>query len=104
MSNKIKKGMDELRLRENSAYVMIDKLLRFLPPEAKYAMQDARGSWFWSSRRPRIKEGDWTPNKHPIQPRRPDGTFECKVLQTRINGNWQDTLQQTIRPMELKRN
>lgn len=78
-------------------FIVIDTVVFRLPAEAKYVMQDSRGSWFWSPRRPRIKEGDWTPNKTPLQRELSNGKFEARVYQTEINRPWQETMQRAIR-------
>lgn len=67
----------------------------YLPPEAKYVMQDRRGLWFYSTRKPRTSEGDWTPNKTSICCRTDGGCV--RVLKTDTQVPWLDTCQRTIR-------
>lgn len=98
-----KEKTPNLKLKSDCVCAVIEGQLIDLPPTAKYVMQDARGSWYWSPRRPRIKEGDWTPNKWPIQPLRPDGRYEPSVIQTPITIPWTDTLQRTIQPPSLRK-
>ena len=69
----------------------------FLPEEAKYVMQDRRGIWYYSTRKPRPKEGDWTPNKTSISCRTEQGYV--RALQTDVEVAWLDTCQRTIRMM-----
>ena len=67
----------------------------FLPADAKYVMQDRRGLWYYSSRKPRPKEGDWTPNKTSIACRNEQGYV--RALKTEIELAWLDTCQRTVR-------
>jgi hypothetical protein len=67
----------------------------FLPAEAKYVMQDRRGLWYYSTRKPRPKEGDWTPNKTSIACRTERGYV--RALKTDTVMQWLDTCQRTVR-------
>ena len=67
----------------------------FLPGEAKYVMQDRRGLWYYSNRKPRPKEGDWTPNKTSIACRTEQGYV--RALKTDTERMWLDTCQRTVR-------
>jgi hypothetical protein len=67
----------------------------FLPADAKYVMQDRRGLWYYSSRKPRPKEGDWTPNKTSIACRTDLGYV--RALKTDTEQRWLDTCQRTVR-------
>ena len=67
----------------------------FLPAEAKYVMQDRRGLWYYSTRKPRPKEGDWTPNKTSIACRLERGFV--RALKTDTNIPWLETCQRTVR-------
>jgi hypothetical protein len=67
----------------------------FLPSEAKYVMQDRRGLWYYSSRKPRPKEGDWTPNKTSIACLTERGYV--RALKTDAEQLWLDTCQRTVR-------
>ena len=67
----------------------------FLPEDAKYVMQDRRGLWYYSTRKPRPKEGDWTPNKTSIACRTEGGYV--RALKTESCQQWLDTCQRTIR-------
>ena len=69
----------------------------FLPADAKYVMQDRRGLWYYSSRKPRPKEGDWTPNKTSIACRTEQGYV--RALKTDVELAWLDTCQRTVRMM-----
>jgi len=78
-------------------FAVIDGHKVFLPPEARYVMQDRRGIWYYSSRKPRPKEGDWTPNKTSIACRNAQGLV--RALQTETRVEWLNTCQRTIRMM-----
>ncbi len=67
----------------------------FLPEDAHYVMQDRRGLWFYSKRKPRLSEGDWTPNKTSIACVTDRGCV--RVLQTEPAVTWLETCQRTIR-------
>jgi hypothetical protein len=67
----------------------------FLPADARYVMQDKRGIWYYSSRKPRPKEGDWTPNKTSIAFRTETGCV--RALKTDTVQQWLDTCQRTVR-------
>ena len=67
----------------------------YLPVEAKYVMQDRRGLWYYSTRKPRPKEGDWTPNKTSIACRTEAGYV--RALKTETRQRWLDTCQRTVR-------
>ncbi|MCB1678859.1 MAG: hypothetical protein KDI16_09275 [Halioglobus sp.] len=67
----------------------------FLPAEAKYVMQDRRGLWYYSTRKPRPKEGDWTPNKTSIACRNEAGYV--RALKTDTERQWLETCQRTVR-------
>jgi hypothetical protein len=84
------KSADELEV-----FAVIEGRKVFLPPEAKYVMQDRRGLWFYSTRKPRTSEGDWTPNKTSICCRT-DGGY-VRVLKTDTRVPWLETCQRTIR-------
>ena len=85
-----KNSTDELEV-----YAVIDGKKVYLPPEATYVMQDRRGLWFYSSRKPRLKEGDWTPNKTSISCKTDRGYV--RALKTDSNVPWLDTCQRTVR-------
>jgi len=76
-------------------FAVIEGKKVFLPPEANYVMQDKRGIWYYSSRKPRPKEGDWTPNKTSIACRH-DGGY-VRALKTATKTPWLDTCQRTVR-------
>lgn len=80
---------------ELEVFAVIDGKKVYLPQDAKYVMQDRRGLWFYSSRKPRTSEGDWTPNKTSICCRT-DGGF-VRVLKTDTSVPWLDTCQRTVR-------
>jgi hypothetical protein len=85
------------RVPENGpeVFAVIEGHKVFLPAEAKYIMQDRRGLWYYSSRKPRPKEGDWTPNKTSIACRTERGYV--RALKTDSVVQWLDTCQRTIR-------
>ena len=58
-------GLESNPLEELEVFAVIEGRKVFLPAEANYVMQDRRGLWFYSQRKPRPKEGDWTP-KHAV--------------------------------------
>jgi len=76
-------------------FAVIDGRKVFLPEEARYVMQDCRGLWFYSKRKPRLSEGDWTPNKTSIACVTDRG--RVRVLQTEPASIWLETCQRTIR-------
>ncbi|MFT4729336.1 MAG: hypothetical protein ACI9UN_003853 [Granulosicoccus sp.] len=76
-------------------FAVIEGKKVFLPSEAKYVMQDRRGLWFYSVRKPRPKEGDWTPNKTSISCRTDRGFV--RVLKTDTKTEWLKTCQRTVR-------
>ena len=80
---------------ELEVFAVIDGRKVFLPTEAKYVMQDRRGLWFYSKRKPRPKEGDWTPNKVSISCRTEEGYV--RALKTETVLPWLETCQQTVR-------
>ncbi len=80
---------------ELEVYAVIDGKKVFLPADATYVMQDCRGLWFYSKRKPRVKEGDWTPNKVSISCRTDRGYV--RALKTDTNIPWLDTCQRTVR-------
>lgn len=76
-------------------FAVIDGRKVFLPDDAHYVMQDRRGLWFYSKRKPRLSEGDWTPNKTSIACVTDRGCV--RVLQTEPAATWLETCQRTIR-------
>lgn len=76
-------------------FAVIDGKKVYLPPEANYVMQDRRGIWYYSKRKPRPKEGDWTPNKTSISCRS-EGGF-VRALRTDTVMPWLETCQSTVR-------
>lgn len=76
-------------------FAVIEGQKVFLPADANYVMQDRRGLWFYSKRKPRPKEGDWTPNKTSITCRTDRGYV--RALKTDTLVPWLDTCQRTIR-------
>lgn len=85
------------RVPENGpeVFAVIEGKKVFLPAEAKYVMQDRRGLWYYSTRKPRPKEGDWTPNKTSIACRTERGYV--RALKTDTVLQWLDTCQRTVR-------
>lgn len=78
-------------------FAVIEGKKVFLPPEAKYVMQDRRGIWYYSTRKPRPKEGDWTPNKTSIACLTEQGYV--RALKTDSPVEWLQTCQRTVRMM-----
>ena len=76
-------------------FAVIEGKKVFLPPEANYVMQDRRGIWYFSTRKPRPKEGDWTPNKTSIACRHEGGYV--RALKTDTVSPWLETCQRTVR-------
>jgi hypothetical protein len=74
-------------------YAIIEGRKVYLPAEAKYVMQDCRGLWFYSTRKPRTSEGDWTANKTGIACRTPEG--HIRTLRTDPALPWLKTSQKT---------
>ena len=80
---------------ELEVFAVIDGKKVFLPEDANYIMQDRRGLWYYSSRKPRPKEGDWTPNKTSISCKSEGGYV--RALKTDTVQPWLDTCQRTVR-------
>ena len=87
--------VDETPENGEEVFAVIDGHKVFLPSEAKYVMQDRRGLWYYSTRKPRPKEGDWTPNKTSISCRNERGFV--RVLKTDTKVEWLQTCQRTVR-------
>ena len=86
----------------SGVYAVIDGQIILLPADAKYVCQDHRGSWFYCTRRPRIKDGEWTPNKIPILLKSSRGDLRPSVLQTECRIPFVETLQRTITPRAVE--
>ena len=69
-----------------------------LPVDARFYFQDKRGLWFWSKRKPRVMEGDWTPNKSPVEVRTEAGFKRCLVTEPAREGHnaWRDTVNRAV--------
>jgi len=78
-------------------FAVIEGKKVYLPEEAKYVMQDRRGIWYFCNRKPRPKEGDWTPNKTSIACRTEKGYV--RALRTETLQPWLETCQRTVRVM-----
>jgi hypothetical protein len=76
-------------------FAVIEGKKVYLPSEANYVMQDRRGIWYYSTRKPRPKEGDWTPNKTSICCRSDGGCV--RALKTEPVRPWLETCQRTVR-------
>ena len=90
--------LDRIPEDGREVFAVIEGKKVFLPEEAKYVMQDRRGLWYYSTRKPRPKEGDWTPNKTSIACRTERGYV--RALKTDTVVEWLDTCQRTIRMIE----
>ncbi len=88
-------GLEKNPTEDLEVYAVIEGKKVYLPSDATYVMQDRRGLWFYSKRKPRLKEGDWTPNKVSIACRTDKGYV--RALQTDSNVPWLDTCQRTVR-------
>lgn len=80
---------------ELEVFAVIEGKKVYLPEDANYIMQDRRGLWYYSTRKPRPKEGDWTPNKTSISCRSEGGYV--RALKTDTVLPWLDTCQRTVR-------
>lgn len=80
---------------ELEVFAVIDGKKVFLPEDANYIMQDRRGLWYYSTRKPRPKEGDWTPNKTSISCKSEGGYV--RALKTETIQPWLETCQRTVR-------
>jgi hypothetical protein len=87
--------MDSVQAEGPEVFAVIAGQKIFLPADAKYVMQDRRGLWYYSSRKPRPKEGDWTPNKTSIACITERGYV--RALKTETEQQWLDTCQRTVR-------
>ena len=87
--------LDQNPESELEVFAVIEGKKVYLPPEAKYIMQDRRGIWYYTNRKPRPKEGDWTPNKTSIACRTEQGYV--RALKTDPVQPWLDTCQRTVR-------
>lgn len=87
--------MDAVPTEGPEVFAVIAGKKVFLPADARYVMQDRRGLWYYSSRKPRPKEGDWTPNKTSIACRTERGYV--RALKTETSQSWLNTCQRTIR-------
>ena len=87
--------LDKVPAEGPEVFAVIGGKKVFLPAEARYVMQDVRGLWYYSSRKPRPKEGDWTPNKTSIACLTERGYV--RALKTDTVQQWLDTCQRTVR-------
>ena len=87
--------MDIVPAEGPEVFAVIEGKKIFLPAEAKYVMQDRRGLWHYSTRKPRPKEGDWTPNKTSISCLNEGGYV--RALKTETVSPWLETCQRTVR-------
>jgi hypothetical protein len=69
-----------------------------LPVDAKFYFQDKRGLWFWSKRKPRVMEGDWTPNKSPVQISTEKGFRRCLMTPApdACDDAWRETVTRAV--------
>ena len=70
---------EEGRVTALKKYAVIAGQRVALPVDAKFYFQDKRGLWFWSKRKPRVMEDDWTPNKAPVQINTEQGFKRCLI-------------------------
>ncbi len=95
-------GTEKNPEEELEVYAVIGGKKVFLPSEATYVMQDRRGLWFYSKRKPRPKEGDWTPNKTSISCVNDQGFV--RALRTDVELPWLQTCQRTVRVLSDGKN
>ena len=88
-------ALDSSNESELEVFAVIEGKKVYLPEEAKYVMQDRRGLWYFSNRKPRPKEGDWTPNKTSIACVN-DGGY-VRAMKTETLMPWLQTCQRTVR-------
>ena len=88
-------ALDNQSGSELEVFAVIEGKKVFLPEEAKYVMQDRRGLWYYSTRKPRPKEGDWTPNKTSIACLNEGGYVRALKTETVMPGL--QTCQRTVR-------
>jgi hypothetical protein len=88
-------ALDSAPEQGTEVFAVIEGQKVFLPDDAKYVMQDRRGIWYYSSRKPRPKEGDWTPNKTSIACLTEQGYVRALRTETKIE--WLETCQRTVR-------
>ena len=93
--------MDEKPEEGPEVFAVIDGKKVFLPAEAKYVMQDRRGIWYYSTRKPRPKEGDWTPNKTSIACRNEAGYV--RALKTDMSRKWHRARHPVLRVWECRK-
>ena len=69
-----------------------------LPVDAKFYFQDKRGLWFWSARKPRVMDGDWTPHKNPVQVNDSHGFHRCLItpLGDARKDAWRNTVMRAV--------
>ena len=78
-------------------YAVIDGRQVALPVDARFYFQDKRGCWYWSSRKPRVKGDDWTPNKAPVQIQSEKGYHRCLITPARVAADaWRDTVMRVV--------
>ncbi len=77
-------------------YAVIEGVQVPLPLDARFYFQDKRGCWFWSTRKPRVKGDDWTPNKMPVQINTEKGHHRCLITARKAADAWRDTVMQVV--------
>ena len=79
-------------------YAMIAGQRVALPVDAKFYFQDKRGLWFWSTRKPRVMDGDWTPNKSPVQVNDEKGFDRCLItpISDARSDTWRSSVMQAV--------
>jgi hypothetical protein len=78
-------------------YAVIEGRQVALPFDARFYFQDKRGCWYWSTRKPRVKGDDWTPNKMPVQIHNEKGYYRCLITPAlKAADAWRDTVAQVI--------
>jgi hypothetical protein len=82
---------------DGDKYAVIEGRHVPLPYDARFYFQDKRGCWYWSSRKPRVKGDDWTPNKSPVQVHDEKGFPRCLITPARqASDAWRNTVTQVI--------
>ena len=88
----------ENKVKKLKKYAVIAGQSVALPVDAKFYFQDKRGLWFWSNRRPRVMDGDWTPHKSPVQVDNEEGYHRCLItpISDARKETWRNSVMRTV--------
>ena len=91
-----KTGEDNVTTLKKYAVIAGERIA--LPLDAKFYFQDKRGLWFWSKRKPRVMEDDWTPNKSPVQINTAEGYKRCLMTPPSSDSGdaWRETVTRAV--------